>query len=98
MHERELPVQQSLHFLHSIGGDDDIEIEADDRLDVRVETLTADEAERYAVRSEEREEALQKIRVVHGDRLPESGSPHSRPIIAAAVTLSPLPSVAPLLR
>ena len=51
-----------------------IEIEADQRLHVGVDSLTADYAEAHSVLLEQREDFLQKIGFVQSDGLPEESA------------------------
>ena len=48
-----------------VRGDDEIEIEADERLDEGVHSLPADDAEADALLLEERQKLVEEIRLVH---------------------------------
>ena len=50
-----------LHFRELIGGDHDVQIKTDNRLDVRIHRLTTNQAEPYVTGSEELEEPLEQI-------------------------------------
>lgn len=58
-------------------GDDEIEVEANDRLDVRIHGLSANHAEADFVFAQEREEPVEEIGTIHGDGFPEGATIHA---------------------
>ena len=71
---RRQDVGQAAQILH---GDDDVEVEADNRLDVRIHGLSANDAEANPTVAQERDEPVEEIGSIHGDGFPEGAAVHA---------------------
>src|SRR4051812_37176590 len=74
--------QQGFDLHHLIESDYQIQVEADQRIDIRVHSLPADDAVADAVSFEQTDQAGKEIRVIHGYRFPKRRCPHAFPMIA----------------
>ena len=65
-----------LNRLDSFEGDDQVEVEADHRLHIRVDCLAANHAVVDTDVGQQHQQLIEQIGVIHGDALPECKSFH----------------------
>ena len=74
---RKFLAEQPFCFRELVHRDDEIEIEADDRIGVGVDALPTDHAVPNAVSGEPSDEAVEEVRPVHRHRFPEFSRTHA---------------------